>query len=83
MITKDTELTELFDTACKLANDIVLSGETFRVKDLFRGVEWDRIPKGLRSKLGAMFLAYVNSDAKGVFNAAGKTPLNQQIYQKV
>lgn len=55
MVTKDTTLNELFDAACLSADTIVQSGESFRVKDLFRGVEWSRIPKGFRTKLGSMF----------------------------
>ena len=58
MVTKDTTLNELFDAACLSADTIVQSGESFRVKDLFRGVEWSRIPKGFRTKLGSMFFAY-------------------------
>ena len=56
MITKNTTLNELYDAARLSAATIVQSGENFRVKDLFRGVEWNRIPKGLRTKLGARFL---------------------------
>lgn len=82
MVTKDTALNELFDAACASANSIVQTGENFRVKDLFRGVEWSRIPKGLRTKLGSMFFAYVNGEAKNMFDAVGKTPQNQQIYLK-
>ncbi len=82
MVTKDTTLNELFEAACLSADTIVQSGEKFRVKDLFRGVEWNRIPKGLRTKLGAMFLAYVNGEAKNEFAPVGKTPQNQQIYTK-
>lgn len=51
MVTKD----ELFNAACLSADTIVQAGENFRVKDLFRGVEWSRIPKRFRTKLGAMF----------------------------
>ena len=82
MITKDTTLKELFDAACISADTIVQSGEKFRVKDLFRGVEWSRIPKGLRTKLGAMFFAYVNGEAQNAFEPVGKTLQNQQIYTK-
>lgn len=82
MITKDTTLNELFESACFSADTVVQSGENFRVKDLFRGVEWNRIPKGLRTKLGSMFYAYVNGEAKNVFDPVGKTPQNQQIYTK-
>ena len=87
MITKDTTLKELFDAACLSADTIVQSGEKFRVKDLFRGVEWSRIPKGLRTKLGAMFFAYVNGhgfparrsrtiDASS-FSARSSSPIRQ------
>ena len=82
MITKDTTLKELFDAACLSADIIVQSGENFRVKDLFRGVEWSRIPKGFRTKLGGMFFAYVSGEAKDIFEPFGKTPQNQQIYLK-
>ena len=82
MITMNTTLNELFDLACHSANTVVQSGERFIVRDLFRGIEWNRIPKGLRTKLGAMFFAYVNGDGKDVFLPIGKTPQNQQIYSK-
>ena len=82
MVTKDTILNELFDAACLSADTIVQSGENFRVKDLFRGVEWNRIPKGFRTKLGSMFFAYVKREEKNKFIPVGKTPQNQQIYSK-
>ena len=83
MVTKDTALNELFEAACLSADTIVQSGENFRVKDLFRGVEWSRIPKGFRTKLGGMFLAYVGSEAKDTYITVGKTLQNQQIYKKI
>ena len=82
MVTKDTTLNELFEAACISADTIVQSGENFMVKDLFRGVEWNRIPKGFRTKLGGMFFAYVSGEAKKSFEPVGKTPQNQQIYKK-
>lgn len=82
MITKKTDLTELYDFACKQAEKIVLKDEEFRVRDLFTGVEWDRIPKSFRTKLGAMFLLYVNGDNQKRYVPIRKTPQNQQIYQK-
>ncbi len=39
MVTKDTTLNELFEAACLSADTVAQSGENFRVKDLFRGVE--------------------------------------------
>ena len=34
--------------------------ETFLVKDLFKGYEWNRIPRKDRLLLGTLFLNYVN-----------------------
>ncbi len=81
-MTKDTTLNELFAAACLSADTIVQSGENFRVKDLFQGVEWNRIPKGLRTKLGAIFFAYVNGEAKNKYGPIGKTLQNQKIYRR-
>lgn len=72
MVTKDTPLNELFDAACLYADTIVQSGENFRVKDLFRGVEWSRIPKGFRTKLGFLFFAYVTGEAKDQYEPNGR-----------
>jgi hypothetical protein len=36
--------------------------ETFLVKDLFKGYEWNRILKGDRLMLGSMFLSYIGTD---------------------
>ena len=36
-------------------------GESFLVKDLFKGYLWNRIPRGDRLLLGSMFMSYVNS----------------------
>jgi hypothetical protein len=35
--------------------------ETFLVKDLFKGYEWNRILKGDRLMLGSMFLSYIGT----------------------
>lgn len=40
-------------------------GETFLLKDLFKGYEWKRINQGDRSTLGTLFLNYVNSSESG------------------
>lgn len=81
MITKNTTLQALLDIAIQTLPDVD-SGETFIVKDLFRGFEWSRIPVGNRSKLGAMFFAYCNREGAQVLESFGKTPQNQQIYRK-
>lgn len=82
MITENNTLQELFEYA-KNATDMVRKGETFMVKDLFTGLEWNRIPKSLRTKLGGMFLLYVRMQSPQVFSENGKTPQNQQIYKKL
>lgn len=82
MITAETTLQELFDLSLVSLKD-VNSNEEFLVKDLFRGIEWNRIPKGLRTKLGSMFLAYAEKEASDVLVVLGKTPQNQQIYRKL
>ena len=55
MITKDTTLEELYDMAMDALSKVEVS-ETFIVRDLFTGLEWNRIPKGLRTNLGSLFL---------------------------
>ena len=82
MVTKKTELTELFEIACTVARDIVQSGEKFIVRDLFRCVEWHRVSRALRTKLGSMFYVYTIGEAKGLYEPLGKTPQHQQIYAK-
>lgn len=81
MITANSSLSELFDFACLSTKDLEV-GEVFLVRDLFRGFEWSRIPKGNRTKLGAMFFAHVQHDAFDQFEPLGKTPQNQQMYKK-
>lgn len=81
MITKTSTLSELYDYAILSARDVD-SGEVFIVRDLFRGFEWNRIPKGLRIKLGSMFYAYAQEAASSEFQILDKTPQNQQKYRK-
>ena len=83
MVNKNTALEELFDIVVSTLNDVE-EGEIFIVKELFRGFEWNRIPKSFRTKLGAMVLVFANSD-EGSFliEPLGKTPQNQQIYKKL
>jgi hypothetical protein len=59
----------------------VREGETFLVKDLFKGYEWNRIPKGDRLMLGSMFLSYIGThDCK--ITVAEKGSSGQQRYKK-
>lgn len=80
MVTKATTLEELYDMAIDALSK-VQEGETFIVRDLFTGLEWNRIPKGLRTKLGSLFLLFVKKDER--FEENGKTPQNQQIYKRI
>lgn len=82
MITGTTPLQNLFDTAVLTLNELN-AGETFLVKELFRGFEWNRIPKSDRTKLGSLFLTYSKGQGNALLKPIGKTPQNQQIYQKL
>lgn len=82
MVTDKTTLAELFELAKKSASN-VLQGESFMVRDLFTGLEWNRIPRGLRTKLGSLFLSHVESASPAEFVPNGKTLQNQQIYKKL
>lgn len=57
-------------------------GETFLVRDLFKGYLWNRIPRGERLLLGSLFLSYVGSHAIGV-QVIDKGVSGQQRYQRV
>ena len=82
MIDANTSLNNLFIEACDIAENLVQSQEEFIVRDLFRGVEWNRIPKGYRTKLGGMFFDYANNQGKNIIDTLGKTPQNQHRYRK-
>jgi len=55
------------------------NGEIFLVRDLFKGYEWNRIPKKDRLLLGTLFLNHINKDNKEV-QAIEKTSSGQQKY---
>lgn len=56
--------------------------EVFLVKELFKGYEWNRIPRSERLLLGTLFLNYVNNANLNI-KPIEKTTSNQQRYQKV
>lgn len=58
-------------------------GEVFIVKDLFKGYQWNRIPKGLRTKLGSLFILYAEKEGRTIIKAIDKTPQNQQKYVRL
>lgn len=83
MVNENTSLQDLFDIVVRTLDD-VKPGESFTVRELFRGFEWNRIQKGNRTKLGSMVLAYSkNETGSSVLLALNKTPQNQQIYKKL
>ena len=82
MVNATTSLQELFDMAVHSLADVE-TGETFSVKDLFRGFEWNRIARGDRTRLGGMMLNYAGGDGASVLEPVAKTPQNQQIYKKL
>ena len=52
------DVNTLLDMAIKEADNL-FDGEEFLVKDLFKGYEWNRIPRKDRLLLGTLFLNYV------------------------
>ncbi|MGN7299087.1 DUF1413 domain-containing protein [Ferdinandcohnia sp. SAFN-114] len=78
----NTSLEELLVIAKDTIKEIE-KGEEFIVKELFRGFEWNRIGKGNRTKLGAMFFNFAENEGKQHLKGIGKTPQNQQKYRKL
>lgn len=60
----------------KLDSDV-----TFKLKDLFKGVDWDSFPKNERLSAGTTFRNLVASGKLSVLNT-GKTSSNSALYQK-
>ncbi len=70
----------LLETALSEAKNLK-EGESFLIKDLFKGYLWNRIPKGERLLLGSLFLSYVNMhDCK--ITVIHKGASGQQMYMK-
>ena len=83
MISENITLEDLYKTVVNTLCE-VNSGEIFIVRDLFRGFEWNRIPKSFRTKLGFKVFAYSNSqEGSEIIKALDKTPQNQQKYIKL
>ena len=80
-INEKTTVNELFDEAKKLLADVP-SGTEFKVQDLFRGYEWKDIPVGIRSRLGARFLIFAESEGINLVGISEKSKQNQQKYIK-
>jgi len=56
-------------------------GESFLVKDLFKGYLWNRFPRGDRLLLGSLFLSYVGSHDCHI-SVAEKGVSGQQRYMR-
>lgn len=69
----------LLDAALQETSGLV-SGETFIVRDLFKGYIWNRLPISDRLLLGTLFLHSVNTEKKGIVPLE-KTPSGQQKYK--
>jgi hypothetical protein len=70
----------LLETALNEAKNLK-EGESFLVKDLFKGYLWNRIPKGDRLLLGSLFLSHVSlTDCQ--IKVIHKGASGQQMYMK-
>lgn len=56
--------------------------EVFLVKDLFKGYEWNRIPRKSRLLLGTLFLNHINKKKSSIVPIE-KTSSGQQKYRKL
>lgn len=56
--------------------------EVFLVKELFKGYEWNRLPRKDRLFLGTLFLNHINRNG-GKIQSIEKTISVQQKYEKI
>jgi len=75
------DVNELLELAIKETENLN-DGEVFLVKELFKGYEWNRIPRKDRLLLGTLFLNHVNGHA-GKMQPIEKTTSGQQKYRKI
>ena len=75
------DVNELLELALKETGNLN-DGEVFLVKELFKGYEWNRIPRKDRLLLGTLFLNYINKNA-GSIQVIEKTTSGQQKYKRV
>ena len=74
------DMNTLLETALSEAKNLK-EGESFLIKDLFKGYLWNRIPKGDRLLLGSLFLGYVNMNDCQI-KVIHKGSSGQQRYMK-
>lgn len=75
------DVNELLEIAIK-ETEKLMDDEIFLVKDLFKGYEWNRIPRNDRLLLGTLFLNYINK-TNGKIQAIEKTSSGQQKYKVI
>jgi len=63
-------------------SQLIEGDEIFLVKDLFKGYEWNRIPRKDRLLLGTLFLNHMNKLNAGILPIE-KTSSGQQKYKKI
>lgn len=59
------------------------NGEEFVVRDLWKGYEWNRIPKPDRLLIGRFFYDTVTQQKPCLVEVLDKTPAKQQKYKKI
>ena len=72
------DVNELLEIAVRETQNLSI-GEVFLVKDLFKGYEWNRIPRNERLLLGTLFLNHINKIGNNI-RAVEKTSSGQQKY---
>ena len=74
-----TDINDLLNLAIKETENL-MDGEIFLLKELFKGYEWNRIPRNERLLLGTLFLNHVNT-TKSSIKVIEKTSSGQQKYK--
>lgn len=74
-----SDVNELLNEAIKETENLN-EGEIFLVKELFKGYEWNRVPRSKRILLGTLFLYHINKETTGI-KPIQKTTSGQQKYQ--
>jgi len=76
---KSMNVNELLDYAISEAYKM-LNEEIFLIRDLFKGYEWNRIPRNERLLLGTLFLNYIKREETKIVPIE-KTSSGQQKYK--
>lgn len=76
-----TDVNKLLELAIEETENL-MDNEVFLVKDLFKGYQWNRIPRNDRLLLGTLFLNYINKTNDKI-QAIEKTSSKQQKYKVI